>query len=158
MAHQILNNSFCALRQSWDSNETVMRQSWDSHETIMWQSTNLLQLQTLQTCLFLSVLWMYQSPPEWVAPLPWPSAYGEGHSKNPAYSRPLNMLTSADISTDTKIVQKVKSYIHIFFFTYYFFYWGGGGVEGGANPQEPKQKFKRQKLPDTYKTGLERPP
>ena len=45
MAHQIQNNSFCImrqswerLRQSWDSHETVMRQSWDSHETVLRQS------------------------------------------------------------------------------------------------------------------------
>ena len=44
MAHQILNNSFCVMSQSWDSNEKVMRQSWDSHDTVMRQSWNSLQL------------------------------------------------------------------------------------------------------------------
>ena len=47
---------------SWHSHETVMWQSWDSHETVMRQSwhshekhTTPLQLQTMQTYLFLSV-------------------------------------------------------------------------------------------------------
>ena len=42
-------------RKSWDTHKTVMRQSWHSHETLMRQSNTLLQLQILQTCLFLSV-------------------------------------------------------------------------------------------------------
>ena len=49
------------MRKSWESHETVMRQSVDSHDSVMkqsWdmrQSLTLLQLQALQTCLFLSV-------------------------------------------------------------------------------------------------------
>ena len=30
MAHRILNNSLCVMRQSWNSHETVIRQSWES--------------------------------------------------------------------------------------------------------------------------------
>ena len=60
MAHQILNNSFYIMTQSRDNHETVMGKSGDSHETIMrHQSTTLIQLQTLRTCLFLSIPWTY---------------------------------------------------------------------------------------------------
>ena len=56
---------------SWDSHEIVMRQSWDSHETVMRQSTTLLQLQALQTCLFLSVQLDVSHPPTG-----WPHDHG----------------------------------------------------------------------------------
>ena len=74
MAHKILNNSFC-----------VMRQSWDSHETVMRQSSPLLQ--ALQTCLFLSV----QLDDYWVSYVPtgWPHDQHRGHGKNYIFFWPI---------------------------------------------------------------------
>ena len=55
-----------------ESCQKVMRQSWDSHEIVMRQSTPLLQLQALQTCLFLSVQWdIDESRSNRVATRPW---------------------------------------------------------------------------------------
>ena len=92
IAQQILNNSVCDIRQSWDSHDTVIRKSWDSHETVMKQSWYSLETVYYSTpvagfadvsVLVCSVRW---SVSEWrcnrVATWPWPSAYGEGHGKN----------------------------------------------------------------------------
>ena len=44
------------MRKSWESHEKVMKKSWESHNRVLTNSATLLQLQTLQTWLFLSVL------------------------------------------------------------------------------------------------------
>ena len=54
---QLRDSQETFMRQSWDNHKTVMRHSWDSHEEVFFFI--LHQLQTLQTCLFLSVQWKW---------------------------------------------------------------------------------------------------
>ena len=88
IAHWILNNSFCVMRESWGSHETVMRQSWDSHDTVMrhsWYSHETAYYSTpvvdLADMFVLVCSWDTDWSPEWVATWPWPD-YRRGHGKN----------------------------------------------------------------------------
>ena len=59
------------MRKSWESHDNVMRKSWGSLEKGMRKSIPLLQLQTLQTFLFLSVQLDISHPPNG-----WPQDHG----------------------------------------------------------------------------------
>ena len=43
------------MRKLNECHEKIVRKSLESYEKVMGKSTSLLQLKTLQTCLFLSV-------------------------------------------------------------------------------------------------------
>ena len=60
------------MRRSWESYQKVIRKSWQSHDKFI-RSTPLPSCRLLQTGLFLSGYWNYQSFSEW--PNKWVAAW-----------------------------------------------------------------------------------